>query len=60
MSDERIWSMRSSLAVLATEHSTGAGQLQPIGFGIVTIVILLSLLIAVFAVKSAGTRFRKH
>jgi len=34
------------------------GQLQPIGYGILAFVILISLLIVTFAFRSVGTRYR--
>jgi hypothetical protein len=50
--------MRSSVVVLAGEHSVPAGELLPIGYGIVALVILLSLLIVTFAFRSVGSRHR--
>lgn len=53
--------MRSSLVVLAGEHGGQAGgELSPIGFGILTLVILLAALIATFAFRSVGTRYRNR
>lgn len=50
--------MRGSLVMLASEQGTQAPQLLPIGFGIVTIVLLLSLLVITFAFRSFGSRYR--
>ncbi len=52
--------MRSSLVGFAAEGSQSFGELMPIGYGIVALVILLALLIVTFAFRSIGTRHRDH
>ncbi|WP_420114689.1 hypothetical protein [Pseudactinotalea sp.] len=44
----------------AAEGSQSFGELMPIGYGIVALVILLALLIVTFAFRSIGTRHRDH
>ena len=50
--------MRSSLVVVASEGQSSFGELQPIGYGVLAFVILISLLIVTFAFRSVGTRYR--
>ncbi|GAB2987302.1 hypothetical protein GCM10027212_28410 [Actinotalea caeni] len=45
--------------VLASEHGPEqAGELMPIGYGIIAIVVLLALLVVTFAFRNVGTRYR--
>jgi len=50
--------MRSSLVGFAAEGGQGFGELAPIGYGILALVILVALLIVTFAFRSVGTRHR--
>ncbi|MFV0427291.1 MAG: hypothetical protein ACK5KU_09695 [Beutenbergiaceae bacterium] len=50
--------MGSSLVHLASEQTGQAPQLLPIGYGIVTMVILVALLVITFAFRSFGSRYR--
>ncbi|MFV0253375.1 MAG: hypothetical protein ACK5H2_08555 [Beutenbergiaceae bacterium] len=50
--------MRSSLVLLASEQGGQVPQLLPIGYGIVSIVVLLALLVITFAFRSFGSRYR--
>jgi hypothetical protein len=50
--------MRSSLVSFAAEGGQSFGEMIPIGYGIVALVVLLSLLIVTYAFRSVGTRHR--
>ncbi|HLS63441.1 MAG TPA: hypothetical protein VK060_08690 [Ruania sp.] len=53
--------MSSSVLAFAAETGEHAAQgLTPIGFGVVTFAILVSLLMATLALRSLGTRHRKR
>lgn len=53
--------MSSSLLTFAADSGEHAAQgLSPIGFGVVTFAILVSLLLATLALRSLSTRHRKR
>lgn len=58
---ERTTPMSSSVLTFAAESGEHAAQgLSPIGFGVVTFAILVSLLLATLALRSLNTRQRKR
>ena len=52
--------MSSSVLTFVAESGEHAQGLPPIGFGVVTFAILVSLLLATLALRSLGTRHRNR